>query len=357
MRVVQLLPTLSFGDAVSNDALALERVIADMGYETGIYADIIGKRLPAGAARKTQKLAGLRSDDVIIYHKSTGTDLDYRLDRFRCRKLMIYHNITPPEYFSPYNAEAAALTAYGYEGLAHLRERVEFCLADSEYNKRELIRRRFTCPIEVRPVLIPFADYDRLPDGDMLDRLGDGRTNILFVGRIAPNKRQEELIRTFYFYKKADPTARLILAGSDAGFGNYSARLKAYAKALGLEDVIFTGKISFPEILSCYRTASVFLCMSAHEGFCVPLAEAMHFNVPVIALDTSAVAGTLGGSGFLISDSDPLLVSGVIERVMNDGELRQQLINGQRERLADFSYERIRELFEKQLRKFISREL
>ena len=97
--------------------------------------------------------------------------------------------------------------------------------------------------------------------------------------------------------------------------------------------------------------------MSAHEGFCVPLAEAMHFNVPVIALDTSAVAGTLGGSGFLISDSDPLLVSGVIERVMNDGELRQQLINGQRERLADFSYERIRELFEKQLRKFISREL
>jgi len=357
MRVVQLLPTISFGDAVSNDALALEKVIADMGYETGIYADIIGKRLPAGAARKTRKLTGLRSDDVIIYHKSTGTDLDYRLDRFRCRKMMIYHNITPPEFFSPYNGEAAALTAYGYEGLAHLKHRVDFCLADSEYNKRELVMRGFTCPIEVRPILIPFSDYDKAPDSAAMERFGDGRTNILFVGRIAPNKRQEDLIRAFYFYKKTDPTARLILAGSDAGFGNYSDRLKAYAKALGLEDVVFTGKISFPEILACYRTASVFLCMSAHEGFCVPLAEAMHFDVPVIALDTTAIAGTLGGSGFLINDSDPLFVSGVIERVVKDGELRQQLINGQRERLADFSYDKIRELFEKQLGKFIGREL
>ena len=357
MRVVQLLPTVSPGDAVSNDAAALGKVIADMGFETGIYADIIGKRLPAGTACKTGRLTGLRHDDVIIYHKSTGTDLDYRLDRYRCRKMMIYHNITPPEFFSPYNSEAAALTAYGYEGLSHLKGRIEYCLADSEYNKADLLKYGFTCPIDVRPILIPFSDYDRAPDSAAMERFGDGRTNIIFVGRIAPNKRQEDLIRAFCFYKKADPGARLILAGADAGFENYSARLKAYAEALGLKDVVFTGKISFPEILALYRTASVFLCMSAHEGFCVPLAEAMYFDVPVIALDTSAVAGTLGGSGFLLNDSDPLLVSGVIERIMNDTGLHQQLIEGQRERLADFSYDRIKELFSEQLRKFIGREL
>lgn len=357
MRVVQLLPTVSPGDAVSNDAVALEKVIADMGFETGIYADIIGKRLPAGTAHRINRLTDLRSDDVIIYHKSTGTDLDYRLDRFRCRKIMIYHNITPPEFFSPYNSEAAALTAYGYEGLSHLKSRVEYCLADSEYNRSDLLKHGFTCPIDVRPILIPFSDYDKAPDAAAMERFGDGRTNILFVGRVAPNKRQEDIIRAFYFYRKADPSARLILAGSDAGFENYSQRLRDYAKALELEDVILTGKVSFPELLALYHTANVFLCMSEHEGFCVPLAEAMHFNIPVIALDTSAVAGTLGGSGFLINDSDPLFVSEVIRRTVNDGELRQQLISGQRERLADFSYEKIRGLFEEQLRKFIGREL
>ena len=259
MRVVQLLPTLSFGDAVSNDAIALEKVIEEMGFETGIYADIIDKRLPAGIAERTEKLTDLSRDDVIIYHKSTGSDLDIRLGSYKCRKMMIYHNITPPEFFSPYNSEAAALTTYGYEGLSYLRKSIEYCLAVSEYNKSDLLKYGFTCPIDVRPILIPFNDYEKAPDSEAMERFSDGKTNILFVGRIAPNKRQEELIRAFYFYKKLNSDSRLILAGSDKGFENYSDRLKAYAKALALEDVVFTGHISFAEIL----------------------------------LDTSAVAGTL----------------------------------------------------------------
>ena len=356
MRVVQLLPTLSFGDAVSNDAAALRKVIEEMGYETGIYADIIDKRLPSGLAEKTEKLTAIGRDDVIIYHKSTGSDLDMLLDSFRCRKMMIYHNITPPEYLSPYNSEAAALTTYGYEGLAHLKNRIDYCLAVSEYNKSDLIRYGFSCPIDVRPILIPFNDYEKSPDSAAMERFSDGKTNILFVGRIAPNKRHEDLIRAFYFYKKLNPDSRLILAGSDKGFENYSARLRDYARALSLDDVVFTGHISFAELLACYHKADVFLCMSAHEGFCVPLAEAMYFNIPIVALDTSAIAGTLGGSGFLINDSDPLFVSMVIDRVVKDSELRAELIAGQQERLNDFAYNRIRSLFEKQLRKFIRRE-
>ena len=353
MRVVQLLPTLSFGDAVSNDAAALEKVIEEMGYETGIYANIIDKRLPAGIAEKAEKLTDLSRDDVIIYHKSTGSDLDMLLGSYKCRRMMIYHNITPPEYFSPYNSEAAALTAYGYEGLAHLRNKVDYCLAVSEYNKSDLLRYGFTCPIDVRPILIPFNDYEKAPDSAAAERYSDGKTNILFVGRIAPNKRHEDLIRAFWFYKKLNPDSRLILAGSDKGFENYSGRLKDYVKALELDDVVFTGHISFAELLACYRTADVFLCMSAHEGFCVPLAEAMYFDIPIIALDTSAIAGTLGGSGFLINDNDPLFVSKVIDRVVSDAELKEQLVAGQRERLNDFAYNRIRSLFERQLRGFI----
>ena len=324
-----------------------------MRFETGIYADIIDKRLPSGTAEKTGKLEHLGRDDVLIYHKSTGSDLDMLLDSYKCRKMMIYHNITPPEFLSPYNSEAAALTAYGYEGLSHLRHKIEYCLADSAYNKSELLKYGFTCPIDVRPILIPFNDYEKAPDSEMVSRFSDGKTNILFVGRIAPNKRQEDLIRAFYFYKQLYPESRLILAGSDRGFENYSARLKAYTKALGLEDVVFTGHISFAELLACYRTADVFLCMSAHEGFCVPLAEAMYFDIPIIALDTSAVAGTLGGSGFLINDRDPLFVSKVIDRVVSDDELKKQLIAGQRERLEYFAYSSISTLFEIQLRRFV----
>ena len=354
MRVVQLLPTVSCGDAVSNDALALEGVIAGMGLETAVYADIIDKRLPAGRVQSTGKLGRPDLRDVIIYHKSTGTELDKRLAGLDCRKLMIYHNITPPEFFRPYNTEAAALTAYGCEGLDRLRGRVDMCLAVSEFNKRGLIERGYTCPIEVRPILIPFSDYDKEPDERIMRHFGDGRTNILFVGRIAPNKHQEDVIKAFYFYKKHDPDARLILAGSCAGFENYADRLKTYVRALGLDGVVFTGHASFPEILAYYRTASAFLCMSRHEGFCVPLIEAMYFDVPVIALDAAAVGETLGGSGMLLSDSDPLFAAKVLERVLEDGELRSSIIEGQRRRLGDFSYDKISALFKSQLRTFIS---
>ena len=327
-----------------------------MGFDTAIYAEIIDKRLPAGTARKAEKLAGLDKSDIIIYHKSTGTDLDKKLGDFPCRKIMIYHNITPPEFFRPYNPEAAALTARGYEGLRRLKSTVDMCLAVSEYNKADLIRYGFTCPIEVRPILIPFADYDKEPDSGTLARYSDGKTNILFVGRIAPNKKQEDVIRAFFRYRELDPSARLILAGSWAGFENYADRLKNYAKALGIADsVVFTGKCSFADILAYYRTASVFLCMSEHEGFCVPLVEAMYFDVPVAARDTSAISGTLGSSGMLLPDNDPVLAAKVMQRIVSDSSLRQHIVSGQRRRLEDFSYDKIKALFEAQLKDFIDK--
>ena len=184
-------------------------------------------------------------------------------------------------------------------------------------------------------------------------RFGDGRTNIIFVGRIAPNKRQEDVIRAFYFYKQLDPDARLILAGSQTGFENYADRLRDYADKLGLRDVLFTGHVSFPELLAYYRTATAFLCMSEHEGFCVPLVESMYFNVPIAARKAAAVPDTLGGSGLLLEDNDPLVAAKAVERLVRDKKLRDDVIQDQRRRLADFSYSRIKALFTEQLRDFI----
>lgn len=356
MKIIQLLTTLSFGDAVGNDTVALGGAISAMGYDTAIYAENVDARLPKNTARNISKLKNVNKDDIIIYHKSTGTDLSFKLDRYKCRKIMIYHNVTPPEFFRPYSTAAAALTEYGYEGIKYLKDKVDYCLADSAYNKQELIKMGYTCPIDVRPILIKFEDYNQTPDSNIIRQYTeDGWTNIVFVGRIAPNKKQENLIRAFYQYKKINPKSRLILVGSYAGMENYCERLKKYAAALGLEDVIFTGHIKFTEILAYYKVADVFLCMSEHEGFCVPLVEAMFFGVPVIAYDTSAIADTLGGSGILLDSNDPVFAAGVIDRLVNDSALREYIISRQNERLRDFSYEKINSAFEKYLKDFIGK--
>lgn len=354
MRVVQLLPTLSFGDAIGNDTIALRDVIKEMGYATEIYAENIDKRLPEDIARKTDKLRDLKKDDVLIYHKSTGTDLTFKIEGYKCRRIMVYHNITPSEFFRSYSIPATQLTELGYKGVDFLRDKVDYVMADSSFNKNELLKRGYTCPIDVRPILIKFEDYRQTPDEAAVKKYRDGKKNLVFVGRIAPNKKQENIIRAFYCYKKLNPESRLILVGSSRGMENYLERLVKYAKALGIgDDVIFPGHIKFSEILAYYHVADAFVCMSEHEGFCVPLVEAMFFDIPIIAYDTSAISDTLGGSGVLLDDNSPEFAAAVIDRVLTDEKLRESIIAGQRRRLEDFSYERVRAVFEKELRGFI----
>lgn len=356
MRVIQLLTTISFGDAVSNDTIALKGAIEEMGFKTEIYAENIDSRLPKNTAEPVEKIKKLNKDDVMIYHKSTGTDLSFKLDHYKCRKIMVYHNVTPPEFFRPYNLSSSALTEYGLEGVKYLKDKVDYCLAVSAFNKSNLIDMGYKCPIDIRPILIPFDDYKKEPDKEIIKKYTeDGWTNIVFVGRIAPNKRHENLIRTFYQYKKINPKSRLILVGSYSGMENYYERLQKYVNALGLEDVIFTGHIKFNQILAWYRAADIFLCMSEHEGFCVPLVEAMFFDVPIVAYDTSAIADTLGGSGMLLNDNDPLFAAMVIDRLVTDEELRKSVLEKQRKRLDDFKYEKIKTMFQEYLTKFIGK--
>ena len=164
MRVVQLLPTLSFGDAIGNDTIALKGVISEMGYTTEIYAENIDKRLPEGIAQKADKLRDLKKDDVLIYHKSTGTDLTFKIDNYKCRRIMVYHNITPPEFFRSYSTAATQLTEHGYKGVEYLRDKIDYVLAVSAYNRSELVKMGYTCPMDIRPILIKFDDYRQTPD-------------------------------------------------------------------------------------------------------------------------------------------------------------------------------------------------
>ena len=353
-RVIQIIPSVGYGDAVGNDCLAIAKALSAMGYKTGVYAKVIDKRIREGLVQDFSKLPRLSRDDVVILNHCTGRDLCESFKKMNGRKMMIYHNITPPRFFEGFSREMAENLSEGYGQTRALASAVEYCMPISEFNASDLRNMGYTCPMFIRPVLIPFDDYKKSPDKSVMDKYGrDGFTNILFVGRLVPNKKQEDVIKAFAYYQKnVNERSRLFLVGNDRGMEKYSSALKRYALALGCENVVFTGHTGFEEILAYYRLADVFLCMSEHEGFCVPLVEAMFFDIPIIAYDSCAVPETLGGSGVLIKDKDPVFVSMLMDRLVRDKELREKIIEGQRERLKDFSYENVRARFEEGVRAF-----
>ena len=346
MRVVQLLPTLAFGDAIGNDTLALKKLLKKRGFDTAIYAENIDQRLPDGTAESYDSFPALADDDVILYHASTGTQLNIDLPKLGGKKVMIYHNVTPPSFFHEFNPDVEHVQEYAYEGIQFLSDKVDYCVADSEYNRGDLIKMGYKCPIDVCPIVIPYSDYDTKPDQLVMERMrADGFKNILFVGRIVPNKKQEDVIRAFCRYHNLyEKNSRLILIGSAGGMESYYDALKAYIRNLGMEDcVIFPGHIRFSEILAYYRTADVFVCMSEHEGFCVPLVEAMYFGVPIVAYASSAIPDTLGHGGLLLDSKDPDIAAAAIDRILWDSKLRGWIKKGQEESLKRFHPERVEE--------------
>ena len=355
MRVIQILPTLGWGDAVGNDTRAIYRILKEEGFDTVIGAEAVDRRIPKDEAAELKDLPKIREEDLVIYHGSTGSKLNFDIAGYPGRKIMIYHNITPPGFFRRYNKQARENMEYGYEGIRYLKDKFAYCIADSEYNKQELRRMGYECPIDVCPILIPFEDYDREPSAKVLKQYRDGKKNWLFVGRIAPNKKQEDVIRAFYCYQRDyEPESRLFLVGNAGGMETYEARLKNYIHMLGLDEkVIIPGHIPFDETLAYYRLADVFVCMSEHEGFCVPLAEAMHFGVPIAAYGCCAVPDTLGNGGLLLDSKEPEVAAAAANRLITDQALRAAILEGQKEMLQKYKYENVKERLLTLLKAFI----
>lgn len=358
MKIYQIVDSLNFGDAIGNDIIAKKHVIEDMGIETEIYASSVSDKITEPGAYRLEKMPKVKEDDIVIYHMGNGSPVNHMVVGLNCRKIMFYHNITPYEFFTIDNIRASENCRRGLEDMQNvMKGKFDSYLAASEFNKSDMTAMGYKAEqITPIPIIVPFDDYRQTPDEAMVNRLSDGVTNIVFVGRIAPNKKHEDIIRAFAYYKKnVNPKSRLILAGSHNSSGMYYNDIVGYVSALGVEDVVFPGHISFAEILAIYKTAHVFLCMSEHEGFCVPLLEAMTFDVPVIAYNACAVPETLGGSAVVVDDKDPVFLSKVIDRVVRDEEMRSSIIESQRKRLEDFSYEKIKEKFQNYLRDFMAK--
>ena len=202
MRIFQMLSTIAYGDAVSNDTFAMEKIIKGMGYSTRIYAESIVAPLDKKNALNVDELKDVHKDDVIIFHMSTGSRLNFDVAKYDCRKIVENHNNTPTEYFAKNDSRFTKVCEYGLEGARYLADKVDYCLAVSAFNKQDLINMGYKCDIDILPVIIPMSDYDKKPDKGVMKEYSDGYTNILFTGRVSPYNNHEDLIASFYYYNR-----------------------------------------------------------------------------------------------------------------------------------------------------------
>jgi glycosyltransferase involved in cell wall biosynthesis len=325
-RVPQLLAALSYGDAISNEALAIQRHLRAAGYESDIFAEKVHPRM-AHLARPLWEYRTVSSPETVcLFHFSIGSASSRLIHDAPDRLVVLYHNITPAPFFVGFHPHLAGLCHHGRRELVAFVPRTQLALGDSEYNRRELEEAGFA-RTGVLPIVLDFSLYGRRPAPVVRRLYGDGRTNILFVGRIIPNKKIEDLIRTFALYQRRfDPSSRLLLVGDTRGFERYLSRLQELVASLGAEGVVFTGQVDDDDLYAYYSVADLFLCLSEHEGFCVPLQEAMHFGVPVVAFEAGAVAETLHGGGLLLGEKGPEVVAALLAAMRRDPSLRQAVL-------------------------------
>lgn len=350
----QMLPDFGYGDAIGNDVLEIQKVLKAWGYKSEIFAQHVHSKL-TGVTRPVGEYKDIsKSDQLLIFHFSIGSELSEVVKRLPDRKILIYHNITPPHFFKGINSEVERRCAWGYEELKKLAPHFELALGVSEFNRQELERAGFR-KTGVLPIFIDFKNYFLTQDRELNKSLQDGKINILHVGRLVPQKKIEDLIKVFYlFQKRLYSDSRLILVGSDSGVRNYSRAVKSMVADLAItEKVVFAGFASFRELLTYYSASHLYLCLSEHEGFCVPLMESMYFGLPIVAYLTGGIPETLGGAGVGLTEKNWEEIAEIMALILEDPDLRQGIITRQKQRLEDLSLEKNKQRLQAFLAPFV----
>jgi glycosyltransferase involved in cell wall biosynthesis len=328
-RVHQILATLGYGDAIGNEVLGINRALRRAGFESEIIVETADPRLEDLTADYREMVNDVGPDDLLIHHFSLGSRASRTAFALPSRMMLIYHNITPPEYFLGVHDQLVRQCYHGRRELLPYRSRCDMALGDSEYNRMELESLGFP-RTAVLPVVPDFTHLAVEPDVRVFRAYDDEWTNILFVGRVIPNKRPDNVIRFFHAYKALyNHKTRLILAGSHGGFDTYLAQLHRLVADLGVADVHILGQVSNEELTALYDVADLFLCASEHEGFCVPLIEAFHKRVPVLAYAATAVPATMDGGGVLYDTTDPRRVAALMHGVLANRQREDDILVAQ----------------------------
>jgi glycosyltransferase involved in cell wall biosynthesis len=353
IQIHQIHPAVSYGDAIGNDMVDIQSVLRKLGYNSNIYAQYIHPKMH-GVKNYVEYKKNSSSKNILIMHYSIGygSDLFAFVKSLPDKKILIYHNITPPEYYRDINSEYEYHIKIGREELIDLGNMVELALGDSELNRQELVKLGFK-NTGVLPIVIEFNKYKVNGNQKIIRKYNDSLVNILFVGRVSPNKKIEDVIKCFYYYNKSiNQNSRLFIVGSYDGMDKYYDKLKLLANKLNLKKVYFTGHVSFEELISYYKLADIFITMSEHEGFCVPLLECMYFKIPIIAYNSTAIPYTLKNAGILVNNKVYEEIAEMMNLLVEDDELRRKVVKKQTERLKNFSGEKVEELLKDYLEQF-----
>lgn len=344
-------------DAIGTHVLNLRKLLQEFGMDSEIYC-LESRGSHSDVAKEYRSYNSTNpKETAIIYHLSTGSPVaDFVADLEDC-KIVNYHNITPPEFFFPWEPHVGVELTRGRQQLQELAPVVELGIGDSFFNTFEMIQMGYKKAV-VAPVMTNVKGFQQnletTKDKNGTEVEIDLGSHWLFVGRIAPNKSQHDVIKAFYIYRKLfDPLAKLSLVGGSSSHVYWRA-LHRFVTKLGLDSSVnITGPVSDIELENFYQKADVFVCLSQHEGFCVPLVEAMEHKVPIVSLDSSALGETLLNAGLLLKDNDPVIVASAVNRVLTDINVKNSLVKAGQMRVKELSLDSSREKYRKVIANFI----
>jgi L-malate glycosyltransferase len=326
----QFTEAAAVGDATTDHMLLIRQWLREMGFVSEIYA-VHREAALEKEVRSVHSYRRRKDEPFLIYHHATGAQVVDKLCALGIPLILIYHNVTPPEYFAGSNPHFVQQLTQGRAQLDQLRPFTALALGVSHYNESELQARGFA-PTAVLPIVLDPAHYDIPSNQALLAECQQKGPTLLFVGRIAPNKRHEDLLKLLYHYRRLNPAARLILVGS-AHFQDYLEWLQQLAIDLNLaEAVTITGHVSHQDMVTYFRGADLFVSMSEHEGFGKPLIESMYLGLPVMAYASAAVPLTMGSAGILFHQKDYEALAEFVDILLRQTNLRQRLVARQKGR-------------------------
>ncbi|MCX6555077.1 MAG: glycosyltransferase [Candidatus Aminicenantes bacterium] len=340
MKVHQFLTSYAYGDAIGNEALEIRDFLRANQIESEIFTMHFHPRYAHQVRNYLDYDRFSDPGNLVIYHFSIGSPVTKKFLRLPDKKIIIYHNITPYHFFLDFHRILAKDCFRGRLELKSLVDKVDLALGDSEYNREELLRAGFK-QTGVLPLVMDFTKFDQPVLPVLRELFADGKTNLLYVGRIIPNKKVEDVIKTFHLYQKHFHAAsRLFIVGEYRGFERYFSALQNLARELGVKNIHFSGHVPLAEVISYFKLAHLYLHLSEHEGFCAPIPESFYLGIPVVAYAAGAVAETMNNGGVLVHEKDLVKVAALCHEILSNQALRAALLAGQETALEKYRQQR-----------------
>jgi glycosyltransferase involved in cell wall biosynthesis len=341
VEIHQFATSLTYGDAISDEMLEIQKALKKNGYRSEIFTRFYEPRMAKYAKDFKEYTKFSSPSNVVIFHFSIGSPVSKMFFRIPDKRIMIYHNITPYKFFLDNHR---ILSRECYKGRLEIKlfvDKVDLALGDSEFNRKELESLGYA-NTGVLPLLIDYSKFDGKQDSVVRQIYDNRKFTVLFVGRVIPNKKFEDVIKTFHFYKKYfNLDSQLLLVGDFRGMERYFAALKRLVEELELSDVHFPGRVDFAELLACFQLADVYLSMSEHEGFGVPLVESYYLGLPVVAYAAGAIEETMNGGGVLVREKDFPKTAALLDKLHKDKVFREKIVLSQKKALEKFSRENV----------------